>query len=84
MRDESDRPTYFTIIPNSSLRVSIFQFSDCFLRNGALFGGISYSAVAKIYQNFSRLMADDKELQGRMKKLLEDISTFKTPKSLVN
>lgn len=44
---------------------------------GELFGGISYSAVAKIFQNFSRLMADDKELRGSIKKLLGHISTFK-------
>ena len=44
---------------------------------GALFGGITYSAVAKISQNFSRLMADDKELRGRIKNLLGHISTFK-------
>jgi putative transposase len=44
---------------------------------GELFGGISYSAVAKIFQNFSRLMTDDKELRGRIKNLLEHISTFK-------
>jgi len=44
---------------------------------GELFGGISYSAVAKIFQNFSRLMADDKELRGRIKNLLGHISTFK-------
>ena len=44
---------------------------------GELFGGISYSAVAKIYQNFSRLMVEDKELRGRIKNLLGLISTFK-------
>jgi REP element-mobilizing transposase RayT len=44
---------------------------------GEMFGGISYSAVAKIFQNFSRLMADDKELRGRIKNILGHISTFK-------
>lgn len=44
---------------------------------GVLFGGISYSAVAKIYGNFSRQLVDCKELQGRIKKLLGRISTFK-------
>jgi hypothetical protein len=44
---------------------------------GKLYGGISYSAVAKIDQNFSRLMADDKELRGRIKNVLGYISTFK-------
>jgi chromosomal replication initiator protein len=44
---------------------------------GELFGGISYSAVAKISKNFSRLMADDKELRGRIKNILGHISTFK-------
>jgi REP-associated tyrosine transposase len=43
---------------------------------GEMFGGISYSAVAKIFQNFSRFMADDQELRGRIKKLLGHISTF--------
>jgi hypothetical protein len=44
---------------------------------GKLFGGISYSEVAKISQNFSRLMADDTELRGRIKNVLVHISTFK-------
>jgi putative transposase len=44
---------------------------------GELFGGISYSAVAKIYQNFSRQIEEDKELAGRLKNLLGNISTFK-------
>ena len=44
---------------------------------GELFGGISYSAVTKISQNFSRLMADDRDMRGRIKNLLEHISTFK-------
>ena len=42
-----------------------------------LFGGISYSVVAKIAQNFSRLMADDKEWRGRIKNVLGHISAFK-------
>jgi REP-associated tyrosine transposase len=44
---------------------------------GELFGCISYSAVTKITQNFSRLMADDKELRGRVKNLLGNNSAFK-------
>ena len=44
---------------------------------GELFGGISYSAVAKIYGNFSKLIPDNKELQGRINNILEHISTFK-------
>lgn len=44
---------------------------------GELFGGISYSAVAKIFVNFTRQMADDKELQCRIKKILGNISSFK-------
>lgn len=44
---------------------------------GELFGGISYSAVTKITQNFSRLMADDKELRGRVNNLLGNNSAFK-------
>ena len=43
---------------------------------GKLFGGIS-SAVAKISQNFSWLMEDDKDLRGRIKNVLGFISTFK-------
>lgn len=44
---------------------------------GQLFGGLSYSAVAKISQNLSRQMADDKELQGRIGSILAHISIFK-------
>jgi len=44
---------------------------------GELFGGITYSAVAKILVSFSKQMADDKELQGRIKNLLGRISILK-------
>jgi hypothetical protein len=47
---------------------------------GELFGGISYSEVAKIAQSFSKQIVDDKVLRGRIKNLLEHISIFKTPK----
>jgi len=44
---------------------------------GELFGGISYSAVAKIAQSFSKQMVDDKDLRGRIKNLLGQVSIFK-------
>jgi hypothetical protein len=44
---------------------------------GEKFGGLSYSAVAKIYQSFSRKVEEDKGLEKRLKNLLGNISTFK-------
>lgn len=46
-------------------------------RIGDLFGGISYSAVAKVCQSFTKNLSADKELQVRLRKLEELISTFK-------
>ena len=44
---------------------------------GELFGGLSYSAVTKIAQTFSMLMSEDKELQGRIRKVVGKFSLFK-------
>ena len=44
---------------------------------GELFGGLSYSAVAKISQNFSKQLANDKDMQCVIKKIQEQISIFK-------
>lgn len=46
-------------------------------RIGELFGSISYSAVAKVCQSFTKNLSVDKELQGRLKKLEGLVSTFK-------
>lgn len=46
---------------------------------GVLFGGLSYSAVTKIAQSFSMQMAEDKELQGRIRRVVEQFSVFKIP-----
>lgn len=44
---------------------------------GELFGSISYSAVAKISQNFSKQLAGDKELKCVIRKIQDQISIFK-------
>ncbi len=44
---------------------------------GELFGGLSYSAVTKIAQTFSIQMAENKELQGRIRKIVGLFSVFK-------
>lgn len=49
---------------------------------GELFGGISYSAVAKISQNVTRQMAEDSELMGRIRNLAASISIFKGDPSI--
>ena len=44
---------------------------------GELFGGLSYSAVAKIYQNFSQKLAGDRELRCLIENIQKKISIFK-------
>lgn len=44
---------------------------------GELFEGLSYSAVAKISQNFSKQLANDKDIQCVIKKIQKQISIFK-------
>ena len=44
---------------------------------GALFGGLSYSAVAKSFQFYSRKVALDHDLDKRIRKLLTVNSIFK-------
>jgi REP element-mobilizing transposase RayT len=46
---------------------------------GEMFGNISYSAVAKISQAFSKLMAEDRELQSRIMNIQQQISLFTDP-----
>jgi hypothetical protein len=46
---------------------------------GELIGGVTYSAVAKTFQSFSKKVQNDEGLQGRIKKLQEKLSYFKTP-----
>jgi chromosomal replication initiation ATPase DnaA len=43
---------------------------------GALFGGVTYSAVAKTAQSFSQKMAQDHKLQIQIERLLRN-SKFK-------
>lgn len=44
---------------------------------GELFEGLSYSAVAKISQNFSKQLANDRDIQCVIKKIQGQISIYK-------
>lgn len=44
---------------------------------GELFGGLSYSAVAKIHQNFSKQLAGDRELRCLIENIQKQVSIFK-------
>lgn len=44
---------------------------------GELFGGLTYSAIAKCFQNFSQEIKDNEGLQGRVKQIIEKYSNFK-------
>jgi putative transposase len=44
---------------------------------GESFGNLTYSAVAKISQSFAKRLEEDRELRGRVKEIIADISSFK-------